>query len=100
MCLHFSLYCSHAANLRPANLQRGSALLSCCVRDTNLCLQMRATNEKMMERYIVVVGRELAKALKGLHDAGIMHRDVKGESQSWTDILLIMNSDELPAMRV
>jgi len=41
--------------------------------------QMRATNDRLSERFIVVVARELAKALKGLHEAGIMHRDVKGE---------------------
>jgi serine/threonine protein kinase len=40
---------------------------------------MRATNDKLGERYIIVVARELGKALKGLHDAGIMHRDVKGK---------------------
>lgn len=39
---------------------------------------MRATNDRLSEKYIVVVARELAKALKGLHEAGIMHRDVKG----------------------
>jgi serine/threonine protein kinase len=41
---------------------------------------MRATDEKLTEVYIVVVARELGKALKGLHDAGIIHRDVKGEN--------------------
>ena len=40
---------------------------------------MRATNDRLSEKYILVVARELAKALKGLHEAGIMHRDVKGE---------------------
>lgn len=40
---------------------------------------MRATNDRLAEKYIVVVARELAKALKGLHAAGIIHRDVKGE---------------------
>lgn len=40
---------------------------------------MRATNDKLGERYIVVVARELSRALKGLHDAGIMHRDIKGK---------------------
>lgn len=48
---------------------------------------MRATNDKLAERYITVVARELSKALKGLHDAGIMHRDVKGKlvgCGSWT----------------
>lgn len=39
---------------------------------------MRATNDKLAEKYIIIVARELAKALKGLHEAGIMHRDVKG----------------------
>ena len=43
---------------------------------------MRATNEKLLERYIIVIARELGKALKGLHDAGILHRDVKGQSPS------------------
>ncbi|KEF54855.1 STE/STE20 protein kinase [Exophiala aquamarina CBS 119918] len=38
---------------------------------------MRATSDRLSEKYIVVVARELAKALKGLHEAGIMHRDVK-----------------------
>ena len=41
---------------------------------------MRATNDRLTEVYIVVVARELGKALKGLHDAGIIHRDVKGEN--------------------
>jgi hypothetical protein len=40
---------------------------------------MRATNDKLGERYILVVARELSKALKALHDAGIMHRDIKGK---------------------
>lgn len=43
---------------------------------------MRATNDRLSEKYIVVVARELAKALKGLHAAGIIHRDVKGMSSS------------------
>ncbi|RMZ83469.1 hypothetical protein DV737_g1616, partial [Chaetothyriales sp. CBS 132003] len=38
---------------------------------------MRATNDRLAEKYIVIVARELAKALKGLHSAGIIHRDVK-----------------------
>ena len=39
---------------------------------------MRATNDRLMEKYIVVIARELGKALKGLHAAGILHRDIKG----------------------
>ena len=38
---------------------------------------MRATADRLSEKYIVVVARELAKALQGLHEAGILHRDVK-----------------------
>ena len=38
---------------------------------------MRATKDRLEEKYLIVVARELAKALKGLHQAGIMHRDVK-----------------------
>ncbi|KAK5940569.1 hypothetical protein PMZ80_006986 [Knufia obscura] len=38
---------------------------------------MRATRDRLEEKYLVVIARELAKALKGLHQAGIMHRDVK-----------------------
>ena len=41
---------------------------------------MRATEDKLSEKFIVIVARELAKALMGLHEAGIMHRDVKGMS--------------------
>jgi serine/threonine protein kinase len=39
---------------------------------------MRATNDRLIEKYIVVIARELGKALKGLHAAGILHRDIKG----------------------
>jgi serine/threonine protein kinase len=39
---------------------------------------MRATNDRLVEKYIVVIARELGKALKGLHAAGILHRDIKG----------------------
>jgi serine/threonine protein kinase len=38
---------------------------------------MRATNDRLAEKYIIIVARELAKALKGLHAAGIIHRDIK-----------------------
>lgn len=41
--------------------------------------KMRATNDRLAEKYLVIVARELGKALKGLHAAGIIHRDVKGE---------------------
>ena len=54
---------------------------------------MRATNDKLDERYIVVVARELAKALKGLHKAGILHRDVKGKSLSVLESLVSQLND-------
>lgn len=38
---------------------------------------MRATKDRLAENFIVIVARELAKALRGLHDAGIIHRDIK-----------------------
>ncbi|ETN37185.1 uncharacterized protein HMPREF1541_08175 [Cyphellophora europaea CBS 101466] len=38
---------------------------------------MRATKDRLEEKFIVIVARELAKALKGLHEAGIIHRDIK-----------------------
>ena len=39
---------------------------------------MRPNKDRLEEKYLIVVARELAKALKGLHEAGILHRDVKG----------------------
>lgn len=38
---------------------------------------MRATGNKLEEKYIVPIARELAVALKAVHAAGIIHRDVK-----------------------
>ena len=41
---------------------------------------MRATPEPgLKEAYIIPIARELAEALKWVHSAGIIHRDVKGE---------------------
>lgn len=39
---------------------------------------MRATGDKLEERFIVPIARELAEGLRAIHDAGIIHRDVKG----------------------
>ena len=36
-------------------------------------------NNRIEEKYIIIIARELAKALKAVHDADIIHRDVKGE---------------------
>jgi serine/threonine protein kinase len=40
---------------------------------------MQSMNNKIEEKYIKIIARELAKALKAVHDADIIHRDVKGE---------------------
>lgn len=41
-------------------------------------LQMQGVGSKLEEKYIIPVARELAIALKAIHAAGIIHRDVKG----------------------
>ncbi|KAK2847631.1 hypothetical protein FQN49_005699 [Arthroderma sp. PD_2] len=38
---------------------------------------MRATGDKLEERFIIPIAREVAEGLKAIHDAGIIHRDVK-----------------------
>jgi len=39
---------------------------------------MRATGDKLEEKYIIPIARELAVGLHAIHEAGIIHRDVKG----------------------
>ncbi len=48
-------------------------------------IQMRATGDKLVEKYIIPIARELAEALKAVHEAGIIHRDVKGKHQDNQD---------------
>lgn len=40
---------------------------------------MRATGDKLEEKFIIPIARELAEGLRAIHDAGIIHRDVKGK---------------------
>ena len=51
----------------------------------SLCLtrvfQMQAMNGRVAEKYIKPIARELAKGLKAVHDADIIHRDIKGMFQ-------------------
>ena len=44
---------------------------------------MRGTGDRLEEKYIIPIARELAIALKAIHDGGIIHRDVKGANLSF-----------------
>ena len=40
---------------------------------------MRATGDRLQEKFVIPIARELAKGLRSIHDAGVIHRDVKGK---------------------
>jgi serine/threonine protein kinase len=56
---------------------------------------MRATNDKLDEKYIIPIARELAVGLHAIHEAGIIHRDVKG-----TILFAIAQAAERLLMRI
>jgi len=41
---------------------------------------MQATGKKIEEKYLRPIARELAIGMQSIHDAGVIHRDLKGES--------------------
>ena len=41
-------------------------------------IQLRATEQRCEEKYVRVIARELAIALNSIHEANIIHRDLKG----------------------
>lgn len=39
---------------------------------------MQATNNKVEEKYLLPIARELAIGLNAVHKASVIHRDIKG----------------------
>ena len=49
---------------------------------------MQGTRGYLDESYILVIAREVAKGLKAIHDCGIIHRDLKGETYHQSSSLI------------
>jgi len=47
---------------------------------TDLVQMQSSPNRKIEEKYLRVIARELAKGLRAIHKAEIIHRDIKGWS--------------------
>ena len=57
---------------------------------------MQAQNQKLAERYIIPIVREVARGLAGIHEAGIIHRDIKGGRSK--QIILVVHFNRLTNM--
>jgi serine/threonine protein kinase len=55
---------------------------------------MRATDDKLEERFIIPIARELVVGLRAIHDAGIIHRDIKGISFILISIMIRKIADQ------
>ena len=52
---------------------------------------MHASQERLEEKYIVPIVREICKGIVKIHEAQIIHRDIKGQrllsqSANWTNL--------------
>ncbi len=55
--------------------------------------QMQATKNKVEEKYLIPIARELAIGLNAVHKACIIHRDVKGTVKHPRNVEEILDMD-------